>query len=225
MTKPLVRRLLPGLVSMIHECGSLVLLEGVETEEQTLMAIDAGVDFVQGYFFARPAKELRCSAENKDENDIALFPGLCGKYRQYIHDSQARHKKRLEQYTYDFDIAAREHAFNGSPDVFSDILSKSGVERFYVLDRDGSQVGETLYPDGHEMTYKTRFGYVGNGEGSTWFRRHYFRRAIAEPGKLHNSRPYLSMTGGIICKTLSLCLTTTEGDIRVYCCDIDWTEG
>jgi hypothetical protein len=121
-------------------------------------------------------------------------------------------------------VAAREHAFAGSPAEFEGILSLSGVERCYILNEKGFQVGETFYPDGHEAMFPSRFGHVSDGEGSTWFRRHYFRRSLQEPEKVHHSRPYLSMTGGILCKTLSLCLTTTDGDTRIYCCDVDWSD-
>ena len=52
------RQILNGIVSLLHQSGCLVLLEGVETREQAMIAIDGGVDFVQGFFFQRPGLEL-----------------------------------------------------------------------------------------------------------------------------------------------------------------------
>src|SRR5690606_9066520 len=53
-----VRRVLPGLVSLVHQAGGLALLEGIETEQQAMIALQADIDFVQGYYFARPAESL-----------------------------------------------------------------------------------------------------------------------------------------------------------------------
>lgn len=43
-----------GIVSLLHEAGKLVLIEGVETEHEAQLALASGADFVQGFFFARP---------------------------------------------------------------------------------------------------------------------------------------------------------------------------
>ncbi|MCC5812724.1 MAG: EAL domain-containing protein [Ectothiorhodospiraceae bacterium] len=48
-------RLVRGLVQAIRELGSGVIGEGVETEGEYAWLRAAGVDFVQGYHFARPA--------------------------------------------------------------------------------------------------------------------------------------------------------------------------
>src|SRR5690606_3189599 len=52
---PLVQRILPGIVSLVHEAGALVVMEGIETERQALIALKSDVDFVQGFYFLRPS--------------------------------------------------------------------------------------------------------------------------------------------------------------------------
>lgn len=225
LDKPSVRRLLPNLVAMIHECGSLVLMEGVETEQQSLMAIDSGVDFVQGYFFARPCKDLWCEAPTACIGEGgSRVAQLCSRYYNYVFDRQRQHEETIQKYILPFETAAREHAFVDTPESFDDILSKSGVERCYILDDKGFQLGDYFLPENHDELFPGRFGIAAIGNGSSWFRRHYYRRAIAQPEKMHYSRPYLSMTAGIICMTFSICLTATDGSVRVYCCDIDWSD-
>lgn len=44
-----------GIVGMAHELGLEVVVEGVETADQAQQASDLGVDFAQGFYFARPA--------------------------------------------------------------------------------------------------------------------------------------------------------------------------
>ena len=54
---PRARRMLPRIVNMLHEAGALVLLEGIETEDQAMIALESDIDFAQGYYFGRPAPE------------------------------------------------------------------------------------------------------------------------------------------------------------------------
>ena len=52
-----IRNLLPAIVDLLHQAGSLVLMEGIETMEQAMIAMDCDVDFVQGFFFAEPSMD------------------------------------------------------------------------------------------------------------------------------------------------------------------------
>ena len=50
-----IERVLPRLVSLLHESGQLVLMGGLTTERDALIALECNVDFVQGAYFARPS--------------------------------------------------------------------------------------------------------------------------------------------------------------------------
>ncbi len=54
------RALLAGLVQLSHSMGIQVLSEGVETKEQLDIALVAGCDFIQGFYFSRvlPKREM-----------------------------------------------------------------------------------------------------------------------------------------------------------------------
>ena len=56
--EPLARRMFTGIVSVLHEAGALVCVEGIETEDEALVAIDANADLLQGKYFAPPAHQL-----------------------------------------------------------------------------------------------------------------------------------------------------------------------
>ena len=43
-----------AMIVMAHKLGIKVIAEGVETAEQRDLLVDAGCDYVQGYFFSRP---------------------------------------------------------------------------------------------------------------------------------------------------------------------------
>lgn len=68
-TNTVARRMLGGIVSVLHDAGAMVCVEGIETEDQALCAIDAGADQLQGYYFARPAETLVDEAACRDVFD------------------------------------------------------------------------------------------------------------------------------------------------------------
>ncbi len=54
-----VYRMLPKLVEIVHELEAAVIFEGIETDAQHAIAVDAGADMLQGFYRARPAAGLR----------------------------------------------------------------------------------------------------------------------------------------------------------------------
>jgi EAL domain-containing protein (putative c-di-GMP-specific phosphodiesterase class I) len=52
------RHLLPNVVELIHECGSKVVVEGVEDCTEALIALDAKADFLQGFYLSTPRATL-----------------------------------------------------------------------------------------------------------------------------------------------------------------------
>lgn len=58
-----VRRILPRLVDIIRDLGAQPVIEGIETQIQLDMAIEAGSTLLQGYFLGKPVttKELQPS--------------------------------------------------------------------------------------------------------------------------------------------------------------------
>jgi len=53
-----IRRVLPRLVEIVHELDAKTILEGVENATQMQLALDAGVDWIQGYHLGRPSPDL-----------------------------------------------------------------------------------------------------------------------------------------------------------------------
>lgn len=53
------RMLLNGLINLAHSMNIRCLCEGVETDEQNTIVLEAGCDYIQGYFYSRalPVKE------------------------------------------------------------------------------------------------------------------------------------------------------------------------
>jgi EAL domain-containing protein (putative c-di-GMP-specific phosphodiesterase class I) len=55
---PRVRKILPKVVDIIHDLDAQVVCEGIETRQQQELAVSAGVDLLQGFGLAKPARQL-----------------------------------------------------------------------------------------------------------------------------------------------------------------------
>jgi len=212
-------RLVPNLVSLLHEAGCLVLLEGIETLEEASLALDADADFVQGYYFARPAAPQLLQVPGPaffDELDSAFARG---------HDRQKRQREMgLADLMVGFDHAVASYEAGVDLDVASfRLLSKPALMRCYALDERGIQIGPSVSPRGGSSDSDPRFAPLYQTDGVNWSRRHYFRRAVAEPGRTQITRPYLSITGAQMCITLSRAVIR-EDKLRIVCCDVTWDE-
>jgi EAL domain-containing protein (putative c-di-GMP-specific phosphodiesterase class I) len=52
------RRMLPAIIELLHEAGAEVVIEGVESAAEALLAIESGADHLQGFHFAAPSAQL-----------------------------------------------------------------------------------------------------------------------------------------------------------------------
>src|SRR5258705_7321562 len=88
--EPLARRMFTGIISVLHEAGALVCVEGIETEGEALCAIDAHSDLMQGNYFAPAASEL--PPENARSQ---TFARLISRHRAGVPEFQKRQHARL----------------------------------------------------------------------------------------------------------------------------------
>jgi EAL domain-containing protein (putative c-di-GMP-specific phosphodiesterase class I)/CheY-like chemotaxis protein len=55
-TNPTKRKVVRSMTQLAREIGALVVAEGVESEDELETVVNLGCDFVQGFYFARPAR-------------------------------------------------------------------------------------------------------------------------------------------------------------------------
>ncbi len=211
-------RVMPSLVSLIHEAGSLALVEGIETEAQALIALEADADFVQGYYFGRPAAQL--PVDLRHEGIGQLF-ARCD-------DSAARPRgqAQLQRHVEAFQALAQQVRAGMEPQqAVQPFLALPQVERCYLLDHRGMQHGGNLLAPQAAAAVDPRFAPLDDARQAVWSRRHYFRKAVREPGTVHVSKPYLSITGGQLCVTLSMALAHAHvPGALVLCGDLLWQD-
>jgi EAL domain-containing protein (putative c-di-GMP-specific phosphodiesterase class I) len=215
--EPLARRMFNGIVSVLHEAGALVCVEGIETEDEALCATDANADLVQGNYFASPAAQLPPGDVCRD-----TFRRLFAGFRAETRGLQGRRRAMLEPYFAALAGMARALAVGSDHEAAAAaLLALPCTQRCYRIGSDGSQLGDNLESAHNVSARDPRLEPMRPSAGTNWQNKPYFRRAIGTPGAIQVTRPYLSVTGPKLCVTLSLAYAAV-GETQVVCADLDF---
>ncbi len=215
--EPLARRMFAGIISVLHEAGALVCVEGIETDDEALCATDADADLMQGNYFAPPAEKL--PPENACDD---LFAGLFKEFRTETAEFREERNVRLKPYI--AALADAVLALSAGADRTSAaraLLDLECTERCYLVAADGSQIGASAETERSLAARDRRLTPIRPVTGTNWQTKPFFRRAIEAPGKVQITRPYLSATGPKLCVTLSYALSL-NGSYHVLCADLDF---
>jgi EAL domain-containing protein (putative c-di-GMP-specific phosphodiesterase class I) len=215
---PRIARVLAQMVSLLHECGSLVLLEGVETRDEAMLALDVDVDMVQGFAFGRPVPGM-LGPQGVSEEIEEIWAQLDQRHAT----TRRAHAAHVAPYREALLQAKARLLIQSPAEACAGLLALPGVQVCFLLDEQGRHLGEPLLPPGMpHPSLDPRFGPLGRAGEARWARRPYFRRALDEPGIVQMTRPYLSLYGARMCVTLSVALPVARR-LQVLCADIDWS--
>jgi EAL domain-containing protein (putative c-di-GMP-specific phosphodiesterase class I) len=208
-----IRRVLPTLISLLHEIGTLVVAEGIETSTEASISLDSGADFGQGFFFGLPSP------------DVTLIEHVLPRLELMRAETTSEHARRnalrearLEPHRTALRRAARmfaEGAHEGA--IATCLLALSDAARCYTVSQDGMQYGN-VYSRGEHVA---RFLPLDDESGANWESRPYFRDALRMPGEVVATFPYLSISGNYMCVTLATAVVR-EGRAFVLGVDVDW---
>ncbi|SCK14107.1 EAL domain-containing protein [Vogesella sp. LIG4] len=215
VTQQRTRNLLSRLVRLMHEIGALVVVEGVESDSDVVVALDSGCDLVQGFYVARPAAQ--------PDADSLITPRLDAKWDELMNREMLRRKlnrRQLELSRQAF-VQTAIALMQGSEFRFAaqPMMSLPDVIRCFLLDNEGRQKGPNLNVRQLSEEDNLRFAPLEDTTGAVWSRRSYFQHAIDQPGVLYMSEPYLSMTDTRTCVTLSMSIEIDDA-MHVLCADV-----
>jgi len=215
-----IRSIMPGMVSLLHETGSLVVMEGVETELEAMIAMDSDADFVQGFYFGVPNP-----VPIKTNEHSPAFGKLFDQFKRFNSTDRTSYHSEIAPYINGLGYSSVLLS-SGQP---LEVACKSFLElprsQFcFLLDANGQQIGNNVFAPHLNMTSADpRYAPLKDARGANWSRRHYFRRAITKPEKVHVTRPYLSVTRATPCLTTSIAFKL-DGELRVLCGDLGWDD-
>lgn len=202
---------LSNLTRLIKESGSIALLEGIETQAQALMAMDVGVDLVQGFYFARP--EIMLDHIKQGESCIQE---VTEKYPQYA--SEKAFKKQIQKNGYEslFKEIEKSESYVELEAALLEKTELSFVKRFFILDSRGYQINEELMP----LNQEVRNNLMKKGKGLCWKNRGYFHSAVQQPNEVQVYGPYRSLIDMELCLTVSKSVNIAGGGSFVACFDV-----
>jgi len=196
------RRIASQMVSLLHECGCLVLMEGIENDEGAYTALRCDVDFVQGYHFGRPSPGLAGA--------MGLH-ALHAAWDRFDHQSASddrRWQEQMSPYKQSIELASVLLAGGASLDeACRRFLAQPGADMCYLLDKQGRQVVGNAFRDGlsqQRLESVERFAPLHDTRQARWSRRAYFRNAEAAPNFAQVTRPYMTLRGSRMCFTVSI---------------------
>jgi hypothetical protein len=178
--------------------------------------MESDVDFVQGYYFAKPShntEELRRGYDGFD-NLFSRFKVMATKEQEGTEAIFERYKAPFAQAIWALKTS------RPLLEACTPLMLDPSVVRCYLLRPDGIQIGSTVSSDNSNLNSDHRFDPLADANSADWFRRHYLRRAVMHPQQLQITRPYLSITGSHMCVTLSMMCSTNAGKV-VLCCDLN----
>jgi EAL domain-containing protein (putative c-di-GMP-specific phosphodiesterase class I) len=208
-----------SLVGLGRRVGSLILAEGVETEEEVSTCVDLGADLVQGYFFGRPAAPDRLSF---DLIDAHLYDAAA-KQRQRAAERLAARRREMDARTSLMESLVAGISGSTYPD-FPQVLAvlagrAPAIECLYVLDPQGLQISPTVTAPSMDAKPWTRLFYPAI-KGADHSSKEYFYALEEEGQRLHSTEAYLSLATGKLCRTLSCRFTDAAGTAFILCLDI-----
>jgi len=209
--------ILPKLVSLLHQAGMLVVVEGVETTEELILAVESNVDFAQGYLLGRPAAQIAPPESVHRQIDDAFDVIAQGRAHQY-----ALFESEVEPYRIALRAAA-DALLTGvvMDDAFAPLARFDRCISCFILDATGRQVGHEL-PGPAWSKEGASLQPVANPRDARWDHRPYFRNAVLLPGVAVTSNPYLSLASGRPCIAVTLAVPFANGR-SVIGVELDWS--
>ena len=207
-----------SLVALAHRIGSLVVAGGVETADEAVIALELGVDMLQGYYFAKPGPQMEALVDGIDEKIETVAANFRERAIRRINARKLRHRSynqiintliselsRIPDEEYDAALAAL-------------IRPHPELECAYILDEDGIQASGTIFGEHGDGTSKGFFFQPGSGGTDQSSKDYYFLLAAGLPK--YTTEPYISLASRNICITISVAFRDVNFRKRILCLDI-----
>jgi EAL domain-containing protein (putative c-di-GMP-specific phosphodiesterase class I) len=219
------QEVLKSLLSMAGHLGTLIIAEGVETEEEITALLDMEVDMVQGFYFAKPRRndQLQCAAV------LEKVERLGAAYKQKLLkkiDGKRFHMNQYYSMILEMQIDLEKiHSKDFNAQLTRMIQSFPQAEGLYILGENGIQETETvLNPLYQYARNPVMFHPASRGADHTMKDYYYFLMETDIGKASFVTKPYLSMASGNICVTLAALFKDADQEKHILCIDIN-TQG
>jgi EAL domain-containing protein (putative c-di-GMP-specific phosphodiesterase class I) len=206
--------LIGHLIAMLHQSGTLVLAEGVETDDELMILMQADVDFVQGFWLGQPKGSVQAACARVP----ALIDSMWRKFAEFER-KYARHKQ-LGFEGFAEAVLATAGKFAASGDLAEAarlVFHIPEARRVFVTDAQGEQTLPSISAPAVPPPPQ-RLAPLLATTRSNWSRRAYFKHALAAPGRVAMMGPHYSLIDGQDCYTAAVTLER-DGTTAILCVD------
>jgi hypothetical protein len=211
-----------SVVGLSRKIGALVVAEGIEREEEAIVAMELGADLLQGYFLGYPNEDGLARGDGFTELTGGI-ESLARKFKihmiEKINDRKLQHRR--------FNIVLDEilcHLASADVDRFDEILGKAiqshpTVECVYILDEGGLQLTETVW----NANVRRRVGgaiFHPAPKGTDHSLKEYYYILLDVELKKYTTEPYVSSASGNISRTISTYFRAHNGKLHILCIDV-----
>jgi diguanylate cyclase (GGDEF)-like protein len=209
--------ILPKLVSLLHQAGMLVVVEGVETTEELILAVESNVDFAQGFLLGRPAAQIAPPGSVHLRIDDAFDVIAQGRAHQHaLFESEVEpYRSALRK------VADALRAGVDMERAFASLATFQRCISCFILDDSGRQIGHEV-PGPAWSKDGASLRPVANPRDARWDHRPYYRNAVLLPGVAIASNPYLSLASGRPCIAVTLAVQFAD-ERSVIGVELDWS--
>jgi hypothetical protein len=188
------------LIAMLHQSGTLVLAEGVETDEELMILMQADVDFVQGFWLGQPKSSVQAACAKVP----TLIESMWTKFAAYERAHAGHQRLGFEGFAEA--VLAAADTFKATGDLrqaAQKIWHLPEARRVFITDGQGEQTQASVTAAAVPPP-PLRLAPLYTDTHSNWSRRAYFKHALAAPGRVAMMGPHYSLADGQDCYTAAL---------------------
>jgi EAL domain-containing protein (putative c-di-GMP-specific phosphodiesterase class I) len=215
------QEVLKSLVKLSEKIGGWIIVEGVEKQEEAIVALDLGADMLQGFYFARPHKIERNDGIQYDldrvHNTAARFKGYTlGK----IKVVQSQHQKRLAIAK---DIANKLEQIGAASfeRKLTELIDPYPIiQSVCILDKSGTQISETILNPQEAQLQKTII-FRPPCKGTDHSLKEYYYVLMEAQIDPFETGPYVPLPSGDLCITASTSFKNANRETLILCLHIN----
>jgi len=211
-----------SLVNLCNTIGTLVIAEGVETEQEAIEILRLGGQMIQGYVFAKPQKIH--SNSQSDSTILRKIEMLSKSFNQYMKQNIQEEKNKGKSLNKIVDQSIKElkkvssHEFD--KELLSIIWANKTIGCAYVLDEFGIQISNTIrLCDRNEVNDNLIF--YSASVGSDHSMKKYYYPLVSAGIEKYITDPYVSLATGDLCITISSVFINKDHTKNILCMDFN----
>lgn len=218
---PYMQEIFKSILNLSKKIGALTIAEGAERLEEVITCMQCGVDFFQGFYFAKPQafEDLFFLELESKLEDVTASLNESIKQKQEI---ERNYKTSYTSVINDLVNKLSYADINQYEDVMWNFVTDNNkVECVFILDIHGVQLSDTIILE-ETLNDKHSFLFAPAIKGDRHEIKNYYYAVKEDIENPFISDWYISSATGKTCKTLSSKYLDQNGDTIIACVDMKY---